>query len=107
MFFFVFPIHTRSQECFAKIVEDSAAMKSRSLDDSKAFNIMGLLYGRNIIDPRQLTVVKDGWLKPSHEEFQSHNVWSFYNACTEALKSSPPHTVMERHVQLHSIVIRI
>lgn len=97
----------KSQECFVKIVEDSEAMKERSLDDSEAFKIMGLLYGRNIISPRQLTVVKGEWLKPSHEEFRPRNLWSLYNACTEALKSSPPLTVMERHVQLHNTIIDV
>jgi hypothetical protein len=95
----------KSQECFARIVEDSMAMKNRELDDSEAFKIMGLLYGRNIVGPRQLTVVKEQWLKPTHDEFQPRNLWSLYNACTEALKSSPPLTVMEKHVQLHNTII--
>jgi hypothetical protein len=95
----------KSQECFAKIMEDSEVMRSRGLGDSEAFKIMGLLYGRDIISPRQLTVVKDQWLKPFHEEFQSRNLWSLYNACTEALKTSPPLSVMEKHVQLHNTVI--
>lgn len=97
----------KSQECFTRIVEDSAVMKSRGLGDSEAFKIMGLLYGRDIISPRQLTVVKDQWLKPSHEEFAPRNLWSLYNACTEALKTSPPLTVMEKHVQLHSTIIDV
>jgi hypothetical protein len=97
----------KSQECFAKIVEDSMTMKNRELDDAEAFKIMGLLYGRDIIGPRQLTVVKDQWLKPAHQEFQPRNLWSLYNACTEALKSSPPLTVMEKHVQLHNTIIDV
>ena len=97
----------KSQECFSKIVEDAAAMKSRQLEDMEAFKIMGLLYGRDIISPRQLTVVKDQWLRPNHEDFQPRNLWSLYNACTEALKSSPPLSVMEKHVQLHSTIIDV
>lgn len=97
----------KSQDCFARIVEDSRAMKSRELLDMEAFKIMGLLYGRDIISPRQLTVVKDEWLKPTHQEFQPRNMWSLYNACTEALKSSPPLTVMEKHVQLHNAIIDV
>lgn len=97
----------RSQDCFARIVEDAAMMKQRELDDPEAFKIMGLLYGRDIISPRQLTVVKDEWLRPSHDEFRPRNLWSLYNACTEALKSCPPLSVMERHVQLHHTLIRL
>lgn len=95
----------KSQDCFAKITQDAEAMKHRPMEDIDAFKIMGLLYGWDIISPRQLTVVKDEWLRPSHEEFMPRNMWSLYNACTEALKSSPPLTVMEKHVQLHNTII--
>lgn len=56
----------KSQECFVKIAEDAEAMKIHPLEDEEAFKIMGLLYGRDIISPRQLTVVKDEWLRPSY-----------------------------------------
>ena len=91
----------KSQDCFTRIVEDAALMKDQRLEDSEAFKIMGLLYGRDIISPRQLTVVKEEWLRPSHDDFHPRTMWSLYNACTEALKSSPPLSVMEKHVQLH------
>ncbi len=94
----------RSQDCFAKITEDAAAMKSYPVNDLEAFKLMGLLYGRDIISPRQLTVVKEEWLRPTYEEFRPRTMWSLYNACTEALKSSPPLTVMEKHVQLHHTI---
>lgn len=90
-----------SQACFRKITEDAQTMKRRPLDDAEAFRIMGLLYGRDIVSPRQLTIVKDQWLRPSHTEFEPRTLWSLYNACTEALKSSPPLSIMERHVRLH------
>lgn len=97
----------KSQDCFAKITQDAEAMKHRPMENIEAFKIMGLLYGRDIISPRQLTVVKDEWLRPSHEEFRQRNMWSLYNACTEALKSSPPLSVMEKHVQLHNTIITL
>ncbi len=97
----------QSQDCFTRIVEDAAVMKERELDDPAAFKIMGLLYGREIVSPRQLTVIKDEWLHPSHEEFRPRNMWSLYNACTEALKSCPPLSVMEKHVQLHNTIMRL
>lgn len=95
----------KSQECYAKIIQDADKMKDRTLDDWAAFKIMGLLYGREILSPRQLTVVKDEWLQPSYQEFEPRTMWSLYNACTEALKTSPPLSIMERHVQLHHTMI--
>lgn len=95
----------RSQKNFYKLVEDSEVLKGRMLDTQEAFKMMGLLFGHDILTPRQLPVVKKEWLRPSHETFQPRNMWSFYNACTEALKGCPPLVVMERHIALHELVV--
>ncbi len=91
----------KSNKNFEQIVSDSEFLKCQKLENDQAFQKMGLLFGRGIISPRQITVVKDKWLKPEHPEFQPRNEWSFYNACTEALKSTPPVSVMEKHIKLH------
>ena len=80
-------------------------MKEKDIGNDKAFQMLGLLFGKNILSPRQLPVVKDHWLKPRHVEFSPRDMWSFDNACTEALKSSPPLNVMERHIKLHDTII--
>ena len=80
----------RSQHNFDRICEDAEVLKSRELGNNEAFRAMGLLFGNNIITPRQLPVLKNQWLHPSHEEFKPRNMWSFYNSCTEVLKSTPP-----------------
>jgi hypothetical protein len=94
----------RSQKNFHKVVEDAATLKNMSISDTGAFQYMGLLYGRGVLTPRQLPVVKREWLRPSHEDFQPRNLWSFYNACTEAMKSAPPVLVMEKHIMLHEVM---
>ena len=95
----------RSQHNFTKIVEDAEIMRGRDLSNDNAFRLLGLLYGNDVISPRQIPAVKREWLNPSHDEFEDRNVWSFYNACTEALKSTPPNKIMEKHISLHDILI--
>ena len=95
----------RSQHNFSKIVEDAETMAERYLSNDNAFRLLGLLYGNDVISPRQIPSVKREWLNPSHDEFEDRNVWSFYNACTEALKSTPPNKIMEKHISLHDILI--
>lgn len=90
----------KTSKTFPKLIENASALKQIAFDDRRAFETMGVLYGHEIISPRQLTVVKDQWLKPSHDAFQPRNAWSFMNACTEALKTSPPSSVLENHVAL-------
>jgi hypothetical protein len=94
----------RSQKNFQKIVADSETLKGRMLDDTEAFKLIGLLFGHGILTPRQLPVVKNEWLHPAHAEFAARNRWSFYNGCTESLKSCPPVMIMEKHIQLHTLL---
>jgi hypothetical protein len=91
----------KSQYTFAKLLKDSDTMKGAALDDNRAGRLLGHLFMQGVLSPRQLPVVKDNWLKPEHQDFQARNLWSFYNGCTEALKSSPPLSIMERHINLH------
>ena len=94
----------RSQKNFHRVVEDAEFLKNMKISDTGAFQYMGLLYGKGVLTPRQLPVVKREWLKPSHEDFRPRNMWSFYNACTEAMKSAPPVLVMEKHIMLHEVM---
>jgi len=94
----------RSQNNFNRILEDSQVMQSQHLSDDDAYRLLGLLYGNGIITPRQLPVVKKEWLTPSHDEFEDRSTWSLYNAVTEALKTSPPNKIMERHIALHQLL---
>ena len=86
---------------FKRMNDQSMKMKDIELTDNNAYRQLGLLFGKNILLPRQLSVAKREWEKPTHEVFKEKNMWSFYNACTEALKLSPPKEVLTRHVKLH------
>ena len=96
-----------SRKNYDKVVLDAIRLKGIPLNDRMAFELMGYLYGNDIISPRQLTVVRDEWLKPSHPEFEPRNKWSLFNAVTEALKSSPPTSVMEDHVRAYQTIIEV
>ena len=95
----------RSMSNFNRIVEDSELMQGQHLKDDDAYRLTGLLYGHGVISPRQIPVVKKEWLTPSYQEFEDRNLWSYYNAVTEALKGSPPNKIMERHIALHELLM--
>jgi hypothetical protein len=96
----------RSKSNFHRILEDAEDMKYEPVDDDLAYRQLGLLYGRGVVTPRQIPVVKKEWLEPSYPDFEPRNQWSFYNAVTEALKSTPPTKIMEKHLELHSIMMK-
>ncbi len=97
----------KSQKNFEQIKADAEAFRALPLENMEAFQLMGVLFGHNIVSPRQLTVLKSEWLRPGYEEFRPRNMWSFYNAGTECLKSSPPISIMEKHIQLHNTILKI
>ena len=96
----------RSKSNFRKIAEDAEELQYQPVDDDRAYRQLGLLYGRGVITPRQIPIVKKEWLQPSYPDFEPRNQWSFYNAVTEALKSTPPTKIMERHIALHDMMMR-
>lgn len=91
---------------FEQIQADSQLLKRQRVQDDDAFALMGMLYGYGIVSPRQVTVLKDEWLQPSHEEFAPRNMWSFFNATTECLKSCPPVSIMEKHSQAYNMLVK-
>ena len=97
----------RAGKNFQKVIADADRLKTIPMDNRNAFELMGYLFGQDIISPRQLTTVKDEWLKPTHQEFQARNKWSFFNAVTEALKSCPPVSIMEKHKEAYNAVIDV
>lgn len=94
----------RAKKNYQRVVMDSETLKGRNLDNLHAFQLMGLMFGEEIISPRQLTTLKDEWLKPTHEAFRPRNTWSFLNATTEALKTSPPSLAIEKHIKAYNLL---
>jgi len=97
----------RSQRNYEQIVCDAETFKALPMENMEAFQLMGVLFGHNVISPRQMTVLKSEWLRPRYEDFQPRNMWSFYNAGTECLKSCPPVSIMEKHIRLHNTIQQI
>ncbi len=93
----------RSKTTYRQIKEDTEGMKEFPMSDDRAYQTIGLGYGRGILSPRQIPVVKSEWLKPSHDVFETRSAWSLYNAFTESMKSTPPGSVMERYLKLHDL----
>lgn len=93
----------KSQHQFTRLSEDVTQMKQVPMATQDKFKYLGLLTGEGILSPTQSSrAYREVW-RPSHEEFQSENLWSGYNAATEALKSSAPQDIVKRHTQLHEL----
>ena len=91
---------------FEEIQADAQLLKKQKVATDEAFMFLGLLYGFGIVSPRQVTVLRDEWLKPSHREFEDRNMWSLFNATTEALKTCPPISIMEKHAEAYNLLVK-
>jgi len=94
----------KGQKKYQKTVEDATLLRALPMENRQAFEMMGILFGEGVVGPRQLAVLKKEWLQPSHEEFVARTQWSFFNAATEALKSCPPTTIMEKHIKAYDTI---
>ncbi len=90
---------------FNKVIESAERLKALPMNDTQAYQLLGILYGHAVVSVRQMPVVVDNWLKPPHEDFRPRNQWSFFNAVTEALKTCPPISTMEKHRQAYAEVV--
>jgi len=91
----------RARSNFSSVVDDAHRMQGIDISTDGAYRALGHLFGHQVLSPRQMPVALKEWQKPSHEAFEPRTLWSLYNAVTEALKSSPPQSIMEKHNGLH------
>ena len=86
---------------FQNIVEDRNNMINTNMDTDQAYQFLGRMFGYGVLKARQLTTAVNCWKNPPYNEFNDHSMWSLYNACTEALKSTPPNKIIQQHIKLH------
>ena len=81
--------------------DDMEAMKQVKIGFLHGYELLGRLIGANVLSYRQISVAYWEWDHPTFEEFAPRNIWSLYNACNQALKTTPVNKIMERHLALH------
>ena len=91
----------KAHQTWDSLVNDRQRMQESELSNDRAYEIIGLAFGRQLIHPRQFLNVVREWRTPRHEEFKDRNLWSLYNGFTEVYKGLPIHEVMDKHIKLH------
>ena len=83
------------------LVADVSRLKEVTMDERDAHHFL-VEAGRNkaITQPAFFEALKQ-YHEPQHEEFREPNMWSVYNAVTEALKATPIQATLERHKAFH------
>lgn len=93
----------RSTAEFLEVQKLAEHLKQIGLNDDQGYKLLGLLHGRGVMTPTIVNEAMRQWKDSEFEVFQPRNAWSLYNACTFALKATPPNRVLEAHVELSHI----
>jgi len=94
----------QARSTFQSIETESEMMKEIPIEDRRAWETLGYLFGKKVITARQLSVAMKEWHNPSHIEFEPRTQWSLFNAVTESLKSTQPGKIFEKHIALNQLL---
>jgi hypothetical protein len=73
------------------------------LVDEKAHDIIIKCLDAKVIPNADVIKVVDEYRNPKHEEFETCDAWSLFNAFTEVAKKYNPHAVVARTQRLHGV----
>ena len=94
----------KAEKTYHKMVEDVEFMRSKSVNDLQAYQILGVARGKNILSSRIYENSLREYSKPSFNEHKDGSLMQVYNACTEALKAEQyPDRAMRQRIQLHDL----
>ena len=103
----IFKVLYNSEDKFVQLQEDKESMKEIPINNQRAWETMGVLFGKGIINTPQISIMRKEWKDPSHDEFNNDSLWSLYNAGTEALKTCSPTRMMSSHIKLHRELVAL
>ena len=86
---------------YDKSVQDSFTMKQIKFSDIEVGDYLGQLFvNQHVLNGAQLNKAAKEWFESP--VFTERTLWSAYNACTEALKTSHPMNALEKYTKLHT-----
>lgn len=89
-------VYSSKKEYFS-ISSDWEKMKEIPLTTDQGYEAVGRALGHRVLTSTQASVALSEWNEPSHEEFRERNVYSLYQAFTEAAKKGTPQLMMTRY----------
>jgi hypothetical protein len=75
----------------------------KPVQDWRAHDLVIRAVDCRAITTSQVPDVLQEWREPSHREFRPRNLWSLFNAFTEAYKGQNPAITMHRSEALHGL----
>lgn len=92
-----------ASKTYKELLDDKDELVNTNVDYSKQCELLGRLFAEEeILDPGQLTIVKNEMKEPSYDYgVDNESAWAFYNHVTHAMKKTHPKTWMEDQAKFH------
>ena len=90
---------------FEAMVNASERMQSQAVNTNRGYEILGRAVGLGLLNGPQTRIAFEQWRSPKYEAYEPRNLWSLYNAGTEALKKGQAPTMIERHTAWHDFIL--
>ena len=87
---------------FSELVEDLRRFKYLKLNDNDAFKLFGLLYGNNLLSPRQFSNAVNCWKDLAKDSKVDLSLYNFYAVCSRAIKNTQALIFLDNYTGLHS-----
>lgn len=109
-------VRTSVDHLFNQVLEDSEAsykrqlgerlqMSRRQITTDAGYEILGRMYGNDILKPRMFSTAVKEWKEPRFEVFKSRDLWSLYNAATFGVKAGSPRHVVKHNPLVHEHIV--
>jgi hypothetical protein len=76
-------------------------MRDVDVETLRGYEVVGRALGTGVLTATQAMVAIREWEEPSHDEFQDRNLYSLYNAFTEAGKRGRVGKFIDRYSGIH------
>jgi len=94
-----------TQDHYDRMKLELCNMQNVGMNTDRGYEVIGRALGHGVLTPTQGSVAIKEWRKPSHEEFEERNVYSLYNAFTEAGKHGRAGGFMDRYTGYHDFFV--
>ena len=106
-------IHAESSA--KQLQKDMKQLESVKINNKDAAKIIGeAFFNRNILSSQQVNKIKKEWNNGNYskihglnEKCKKRTLYSLYQACTDALKSSTTNRMLENHINLHTYFVSL
>lgn len=95
-----------AEKVYKTIIQDKDRLKKTLLETDDQCKLLGKMFIKGLIGPRQMVVVKEEMNEPSFNYgVGQDSAWAFYNHATHAYKTTHPRQWMKTMKQFHDFIM--